>query len=344
AGDDGANQGDAQQEREDDEHHRRRARSRGRAEPGPPPAPGRSAAAGRLAPDRQLRLDARERDAAVRAAAAAAVGTDRRGRHRSRSRRRVGWRAAPGRRDSVGQRQDGVERRRRGARAAESAVGPHRADARLARRRRSFCTGEKRLNANSRLADLIRERGPLTVAAFMDLALYDSVSGYYARAARRSGRAGDFFTSVDVGPLFGELIAVQLAEMFELLEQSSVASRKSSVAGRESSVASRESSVASRESSVASRKSSVASRESSVASRRSPFDLVEAGAGDARLSADILRAARERQGAFYGAVRLHLVEASAPARAAQCDRLGDVGDRLASSGAELPASFEGVLI
>src|SRR5438128_5069448 len=68
-----------------------------------------------------------------------------------------------------------------------------------------------------KIADLIRERGPMTVAAFMDLALYDSELGYYARAAQRSGRAGDFFTSVDVGPLFGELLAAQIAEMSEIL-------------------------------------------------------------------------------------------------------------------------------
>ena len=53
----------------------------------------------------------------------------------------------------------------------------------------------------------------MTVAAFMDLALYDSRLGYYARAAQRSGRAGDFFTSVDVGPLFGDLLERQIAEM-----------------------------------------------------------------------------------------------------------------------------------
>jgi len=53
----------------------------------------------------------------------------------------------------------------------------------------------------------IREAAPLTVAAFMELALYDPEEGYYARAEQRSGRAGDFFTSVDVGPLFGELLA-----------------------------------------------------------------------------------------------------------------------------------------
>ena len=51
----------------------------------------------------------------------------------------------------------------------------------------------------------------------MDLALYHPDLGYYARAVQRSGRAGDFFTSVDVGPLFGELLAVQIAEMAGIL-------------------------------------------------------------------------------------------------------------------------------
>ena len=37
----------------------------------------------------------------------------------------------------------------------------------------------------SPIGDLIRERGPLTVAAFMDLALYDSEHGYSARTAQR---------------------------------------------------------------------------------------------------------------------------------------------------------------
>jgi SAM-dependent MidA family methyltransferase len=67
------------------------------------------------------------------------------------------------------------------------------------------------------IADLIRERAPLTVAAFMELALYEPELGYYARAPRRSGRAGDFFTSVDVGPLFGELLEIQLAELSPIL-------------------------------------------------------------------------------------------------------------------------------
>ena len=52
----------------------------------------------------------------------------------------------------------------------------------------------------------------------MELALYDPAFGYYARAAQRSGRAGDFFTSVDVGPVFGELLEIQLAEMATMLQ------------------------------------------------------------------------------------------------------------------------------
>ena len=63
----------------------------------------------------------------------------------------------------------------------------------------------------------IRDRGPLTVAAFMQLALYHPALGYYTRARRRTGRAGDFYTSVDVGPQFGALLAAQIDEMRGLL-------------------------------------------------------------------------------------------------------------------------------
>ncbi len=73
------------------------------------------------------------------------------------------------------------------------------------------------------LVSEIRARGPLTVARFMELALYHPEWGYYAGAAQRSGRRGDFFTSVDVGPLFGQLIAAQLAEMWGILRASGAA-------------------------------------------------------------------------------------------------------------------------
>lgn len=70
------------------------------------------------------------------------------------------------------------------------------------------------LPLRSILFDRIRRDGPLTVAAFMELALYHPEHGYYARSVRRSGRAGDYYTSVDVGPLYGELLAVFVERLF----------------------------------------------------------------------------------------------------------------------------------
>jgi SAM-dependent MidA family methyltransferase len=157
------------------------------------------------------------------------------------------------------------------------------------------------------IPDVIRERGPLTVAAFMELALYDPQAGYYATATRRSGRAGDFYTSVDVGPLFGALLAIQLVEMAQYTRGDRAEDTKGTA-------------------------------------EAAPFDLVEAGAGNGRLSADILAALASRDPELYGATRLHLVEASATARTAQRPTLGEHAPRLVSSSADLPRAFSGVLI
>lgn len=45
-------------------------------------------------------------------------------------------------------------------------------------------------------------------AEVMRLALYEPGQGYYRKGVRRIGRGGDFFTSVSVGDLYGELLAV----------------------------------------------------------------------------------------------------------------------------------------
>lgn len=69
----------------------------------------------------------------------------------------------------------------------------------------------------SLLAERICHHGPLTVAEYMDYALYHSELGYYSSVDKRSGQRGDFFTSVDLGPTFGEFLAIQLEEMYDLL-------------------------------------------------------------------------------------------------------------------------------
>ena len=45
----------------------------------------------------------------------------------------------------------------------------------------------------------------------MELALYEPEHGYYERRRRPPGRAGDYYTSVSVGSLFGELLAFAFA-------------------------------------------------------------------------------------------------------------------------------------
>jgi SAM-dependent MidA family methyltransferase len=59
----------------------------------------------------------------------------------------------------------------------------------------------------------------ITFATYMDLVLYAPEVGYYARTPDRIGSRGDFFTSPHLGTDFGEMLAIQLAEMWELLDR-----------------------------------------------------------------------------------------------------------------------------
>jgi SAM-dependent MidA family methyltransferase len=49
----------------------------------------------------------------------------------------------------------------------------------------------------------------------MDLSLYCPEYGFYEKESDRIGRRGDYFTSVSVGAVFGELLAFQFAEWIE---------------------------------------------------------------------------------------------------------------------------------
>ena len=139
----------------------------------------------------------------------------------------------------------------------------------------------------------------------MEISLYHPELGYYARAAKKTGRAGDFFTSVDVGPIFGELLAKQFAEMWQILQPGSDPGTGTGV--------------------------------------RPQFDLVEAGAGNGRLARDVLDAARRNHPDFYSAIRLSLVEQSPTARAAHRDTLGPHAPLLAHSSDAMPAEVDGVI-
>jgi SAM-dependent MidA family methyltransferase len=151
------------------------------------------------------------------------------------------------------------------------------------------------------IVERIRQSGPLTVAEYMDLALYAPGFGYYARAAQRSGRAGDFVTSVDVGPLFGELLASSMAGMIRTLDGDGPQHAPY------------------------------------------PVDLVEAAAGNGRLSRDILDALSRRAPALYDRVRLTLVDRSASARKEHSTTLAAHAGRIRESRGDLPAGVRGII-
>ncbi|MBT99182.1 MAG: hypothetical protein CL902_11220 [Dehalococcoidia bacterium] len=76
------------------------------------------------------------------------------------------------------------------------------------------------MNAEFEVRRRINERGKITFAEFMDIALYWPQGGYYT-GREPVGAQGDFYTSPAVHPSFGALLAVQLFQMWQCLDRPS---------------------------------------------------------------------------------------------------------------------------
>lgn len=59
----------------------------------------------------------------------------------------------------------------------------------------------------------IEAEGPLSFRDFMEEVLYNPQFGYYSSTRNPIGRQGDFFTSSDLDPVFGKLLARKFAQM-----------------------------------------------------------------------------------------------------------------------------------
>ena len=70
--------------------------------------------------------------------------------------------------------------------------------------------------AEAEIRARISQRGRITFAEFMELALYHPTGGYYRRGGA-VGPSGDFYTSPSAHPAFGALLAVQARSMWDAL-------------------------------------------------------------------------------------------------------------------------------
>ncbi|MFN7964861.1 MAG: SAM-dependent methyltransferase [Acidobacteriota bacterium] len=71
--------------------------------------------------------------------------------------------------------------------------------------------------AEAEIRARIAARGRIPFEEFMELALYHPAGGYYTRESTTTGNAGDFSTSSDLSPAFGQRIALQVAEFVTAL-------------------------------------------------------------------------------------------------------------------------------
>lgn len=88
---------------------------------------------------------------------------------------------------------------------------------------KAVANGERSAGRRSdALLDVIRaeieRNGPISVARYMELALYHPELGYY-RADDRFGVSGDFYTAEQLQPVFGELMASHVKQLASRLAQ-----------------------------------------------------------------------------------------------------------------------------
>ena len=70
----------------------------------------------------------------------------------------------------------------------------------------------------ARLERHIRAHGPMTIAEFMAMVLHDPAAGYYARR-QPIGASGDFTTAPEISQIFGELLGLWCADLWQRMGQ-----------------------------------------------------------------------------------------------------------------------------
>ena len=123
------------------------------------------------------------------------------------------------------------------------------------------------------ITDHIRAAQRIPFASYMDLALYHPTHGYYTTKSSILGPDGDFITSPHLSHDFGELLAIQFADMWHTLD------------------------------------------------RPAPFHLVEMGAGQGLIAADVLTYLEQHHPDCYAALDYIIIEKSPALQARQQEHL-----------------------
>ena len=63
------------------------------------------------------------------------------------------------------------------------------------------------MQIETKIKDLIKKSGPISLSRYMEICLWDDENGYYA-SNQVLGKNGDFITSPDISQTFGELIGL----------------------------------------------------------------------------------------------------------------------------------------
>ena len=125
----------------------------------------------------------------------------------------------------------------------------------------------------------------------MEQALYHPLHGYYSSDRAATGRRGDYFTNVSVGPLFGQLLAAQFAEVWERLGRS-------------------------------------ASRTDSSRGEIDNFIIVEQGAHHGEFARDVLDSIQRNRPEFFEALRYQIIEPFSILRDRQSQTLAEFRDKV----------------
>jgi len=75
------------------------------------------------------------------------------------------------------------------------------------------------MSLKQKIIEKIKSEGPISFEAFMDMCLYYPDYGYYMKNSTKIGKAGDFYTSPHLHPLFGVMLAKQVQEMWEIMDK-----------------------------------------------------------------------------------------------------------------------------